>query len=250
MSKSGMPISEPLEIGARVRMIRRRRGLGLETAAGLAGISKSPELRAFAMFALAPSIARMGGRGRGLRMIDRTIDESSSPVIGQEEASTGPQMIGMLHLMAAHLRARTRDDDAAMTHLAEATDIANAVGEGNAFHQHFGPTNVAVWKVAVGTELGHGPAVAEQAEAANVDLAVLQSRDRAAAWHCDLAHSYGTGSGNRDREAIRHLDQADRLAPQRIRNDPLARDLALELNRRATRPSWELTSLRNRFGMG
>lgn len=219
-----------------------------------ANLAESPELRAFAMFALAPSVARVGGRDRGLRMIGRAIDETigeaGSPVLGRDEATTGPQVTGLLHLMAAHLRARTRDDDAATTHLAEATDIANAVGEGNAFHQHFGPTNVAVWKVAIGTELGHGPAVAEQAEATNVDLAVLQSRDRAAAWHCDLARSYGAGGGNRDREAIRHLDQADRLAPQRIRNDPLARDLTLELNRRATRTSWELTSLRNRFSIG
>ena len=215
-------------------------------AANFAG---RPELRAFAMFALGPSVARVGGRTRGLRMLDKAIADAGSPIIDRDGVTTGPQMIGLLHLMAAHLRARTADDDAVVTHLAEAEDIARTVGEGNAFHQHFGPTNVAVWKVALGTELGHGPTVAEHAESANVDLTVLQSRDRTAAWHFDLARSYGMSEGARDREAVRHLDQADRLAPQRIRNDPLARDLTLELNRRAVRPSWELTSLRNRFGI-
>lgn len=215
-----------------------------------ANLAESPEMRALAMFAFAPSVARVGGRGRGLRMIDKAIAAAGSPDVGRDGVTTGPQMIGLLHLMAAHLRARTTDDDAAMTHLAEAENIANAVGEGNAHHQHFGPTNVAVWKVAIGTELGHGPTVAERAEATHVDLAVLASRDRTAAWHFDLARSYGMGDGNRDREAIRHLDQADRLAPQRIRNDPLARDLTLGLHRRATRPSWELNSIRNRFGLG
>lgn len=33
-------------------------------------------------------------------------------------------------------------------------------------------------------------------------------------------------------EAIRHLDTADRLAPTRIRNDPIARDLMRVLKRR------------------
>jgi hypothetical protein len=54
---------------------------------------------------------------------------------------------------------------------------------------------------------------------------------------------------NRDAEAIRYLDTADRLAPQRIRLDPIARDLVFTLDRRAPRRVWELDSLRNRFGI-
>jgi hypothetical protein len=53
-----------------------------------------------------------------------------------------------------------------------------------------------------------------------------------------------------DADVIRHLDTADRTAPQRIRNDPIARDLVLTLDRRAKRQAWELDSLRNRFGIG
>jgi hypothetical protein len=43
---------------------------------------------------------------------------------------------------------------------------------------------------------------------------------------------------------------ADRIAPTRIRNDPIARELVLTLDRRARRRAWELDSLRNRFGIG
>jgi hypothetical protein len=43
---------------------------------------------------------------------------------------------------------------------------------------------------------------------------------------------------------------ADRIAPTRIRNDPIARDLVLDLDRRARRRVWELDSLCNRFGIG
>ncbi|MGH3888002.1 MAG: hypothetical protein ACRDSZ_15825 [Pseudonocardiaceae bacterium] len=49
---------------------------------------------------------------------------------------------------------------------------------------------------------------------------------------------------------IRHLDTADRIAPQRIRSDPIARDLVVTLGRRAPRRVWELDSLHNRFGIG
>ena len=49
---------------------------------------------------------------------------------------------------------------------------------------------------------------------------------------------------------IRHLDTADRIAPQRIRSGPIARDLVITLGRRVNRRMWELDSLRNRFGIG
>jgi len=59
----------------------------------------------------------------------------------------------------------------------------------------------------------------------------------------------GADGGPHDTEAVRHLDAADRAAPQRIRPDPMARDLVATLDRRARRRVWELDSLRNRFGV-
>ncbi len=55
---------------------------------------------------------------------------------------------------------------------------------------------------------------------------------------------------DRHAEVIRHLDTADRLAPQRTRRHPIARDLVIDLDRRARRRVWELDSLCNRFGLG
>jgi hypothetical protein len=79
---------------------------------------------------------------------------------------------------------------------------------------------------------------------------VLGSVDRSANFHFDLARALVSCEGDRDAEAIRHLDTADRLAPQRIRPDPIARELVGVLDRRARRRVWELDSLRNRFGIG
>ncbi len=55
--------------------------------------------------------------------------------------------------------------------------------------------------------------------------------------------------GPHDAAAVRHLDAADRIASQRIRNDPIAGELVATLHRRARRPVWRMDSLRNRFGV-
>jgi transcriptional regulator with XRE-family HTH domain len=214
-----------------------------------ATLAESPELIAFAMFARTPSIARNGGRGRGARLLDRAIDEAQPLTAMHDDATTGAEMFGLLHLMRAHLAARDKDPSRAHEHLAEAARVATLTGECNGFRQHFGPSNVRVWEVAIGAELEEGPGVAERVEAARIDLDALDSNDRTAALHFDLARVYAQGGGARDPDAIRHLDTADRIAPQRIRLDPIARGLVAELSRRARRRVWELDSLRNRFGV-
>ncbi len=136
------------------------------------------------------------------------------------------------------------------THLAEAEGIAARIGECNGLQMHFGPTNIAVWRLGVGIELGEGGRAYELATRMPLDVAALNSQERSAALHFDLARALVQDGSNRDAEAIRHLDTADRIAPTRIRNDQIARDLVVTLNRRAPRRVWELDSLRNRFGIG
>lgn len=212
-------------------------------------VTEDPVLVAFAMFARAPSIARNGGRGRAQRLLDRSISEASELTALTDEESMGAQTYGLLNLMRAHLAAREAEADTAHAHLDAATEVAALTGERNGFGQHFGPTNVELWRVSIGAELGEGPEVAERIERETLDLSVLDSRDRVAALHFDLARAYAQAEGARDGEALRHLDQADRLAPQRIRQDPIARDIVTGLSRRAHRHAWELDSLRNRFGL-
>ncbi len=191
-----------------------------------ARIAERPELEAFAMFAKAPSVARTGGRRRAVRMLDRALDDAQPLTTIRDGDTLGAETFGLLHLMGAHFAAWNSDVAGAVDHLEEAARIAALTGERNGLRQHFGPTNVNVWRVAIGAELGEGPAAAERVEREPIDVETL---------------------GN---EAIRHLDAADRIAPSRIRNDPIARDLVLTLDRRARRRVWELDSLRNRFGIG
>jgi transcriptional regulator with XRE-family HTH domain len=209
--------------------------------------SEDPELVAFAMFALAPSIARTGGRGRAQRMLDHTIIDTDADAL--HSSTTGAEIFGLLNLMRAHLAAREEDVDTAHAHLDAAAEMATLTGERNSLGQHFGPTNVKLWRASVGAELGEGPEIAEQVEQGGIDLSVLDSRDRSAALHFDLARAYAQAEGARDEEVLRHLDRADRMAAQRIRQDPIARDILTGVSRRAHRRSWVLDSLRNRFGL-
>jgi hypothetical protein len=215
-----------------------------------ARIAERPELEAFAMFAWAPSVARTGGRRRAVQMFDRALDDAQRLTTIRDGGTLGAETFGLLHLMGAHFAARNNDAAEAADHLDEAARVAMLTGECNGFGQHFGPTNVNVWRVAIGAELGQGPAVAERVEREPIDLNPLGSKDRIAALHFDLARSWAQAEGDRDSEAVQHLDAADRIAPTRIRNDPMARDLVLTLDRRARRRVWELDSLCNRFGVG
>jgi transcriptional regulator with XRE-family HTH domain len=224
--------------------------LAAQRAYDAALIAEHPALEAFAMFARAPSVARTGGRRRAVRMLDRALDDAQQLTAIRDGDTLGAETYGLLHLMGAHFAARDSDADTAADHLGEAARVATLTGERNGLRQHFGPSNVAVWRVAIGAELGQGPATAERVEREPIDLDTLGSKDRIAALHFDLARSWAQAEGDRDNEAIRHLDMADRLAPQRLRNDPIGRDLVLSLDRRAKRRVWELDSLRNRFGVG
>ena len=224
--------------------------LAARRAFDAARIAERPELEAFAMFARAPSVARTGGRNRAVRMLNRAITDARRLTVIRSGETLGAETFGLLHLMGAHLAARDNDADTAHAYLGEAARLAALTGECNGLRQHFGPTNVNVWRVAIGAELGQGPSVAERVTQEPIDADTLGSNDRVAALQFDLARSWAQAEGARDAEAIRHLDQADRLAPQRIRNDPIARDLVQILDRRAPRRVWELDSLRNRFGIG
>lgn len=154
----------------------------------------------------------------------------------------------MLHLTAAHLAARDGNVGEAETHLDEAAALARFTGEKNFMRYHFGPSNVGAWSLAVAVETDRGPEAAERL-APVIDLNTLGSPNRVAAVHFDLARAYAQADGIRDGEALRHIDLADRIAPVRVRQDPIARELIEQLDRRAKRRVWELDSLKRRVGI-
>jgi transcriptional regulator with XRE-family HTH domain len=210
-----------------------------------------PTLTGFASMTRAGCLIRLGARYRAEAVLGAAL-AAVEPAADPTAADTGTaQAAGMLHLASAQLSSRQGRSGDADTHLAQAAELAKATGECNDLNYHFGSANVVAWSVSIGVELERGPDAAERAAADVPRLAaVLASAERRGGLHLDIARGWAQAGGDRDTEAIRYLDAADRIAPTRIRNDPIARDLVLTLDRRAKRRVWELDSLRNRFGLG
>ncbi len=166
--------------------------LAAQRAFDAARIAERPELEAFAMFARAPSVARTGGRRRAVGMLHRALDDAQQLTTIRDGETLGAETFGLLHLMVAHFAARDSDAAAAADHLDEAAWVAMLTGERNGLQQHFGPTNVNVWRVAIGAELGQGPAAAERVEREPIDLDTLGSKDFV--WPVTLQH-LGRGHG-------------------------------------------------------
>jgi transcriptional regulator with XRE-family HTH domain len=205
-----------------------------------------PALAGFTGLALAGAFSRLGARSTATTVLHQT-----RAIVEPDADPTGPDVraaeaLGMTHLLTAQLASRGGRHGEAQTHLSEAADLAQRTGERNTLAWHFGPANVATWSLGMSIEQGNGTAHAERLDA---DLPRHTSAGRRSRLHLDLARGYAQAEGARDTEAIRHLDTADRIAPTRIRNDPIARSLASELSARVRRRSWELDSLRNRFGL-
>lgn len=194
------------------------------------------------------SLNRVGARHRAGVVLREALGDAQEAPGPTAQDTSAAEARGMLHLTAAHLAARDGNVGDAETHLGEAGALARFTGEKNFMRYHFGPSNVAAWELAVAVETDRGPAAAERL-APVIDLNTLGSPDRVAAVHFDLARAYAQADGARDGEALRHIDKADRVAPVRVRQDPLARELIELLDRRARRRVWELDSLKNRVGI-
>jgi transcriptional regulator with XRE-family HTH domain len=204
-----------------------------------------PALLGFAGWYRALALMRIGAPRRAKSSLTAAA-RLTEPLVNPASPDTlGSEVHGLVHLTSAAHAARQGRQDDVHSHLDEARQIANAAGERNSLRQHFGPTNVALWSVSIGVELCEGAVLAET----KVDPLVLGSHNRTAGFHFDLARALSQEGGKRDREAIQHLDAADRIAPSRIRHDPIARSLLDSLEARTRASMWELSSLRHRWGV-
>jgi len=206
-----------------------------------------PAVIGFADWHWALALVRVGARRRAgtgfTRVINALVNVDPTTVTAAREA------YGFAQLGSALIAARSGRADTAHEHLEEASRIASHTGDLNSLLMHFGPTNVAVWRLAIGVELQEAGKAYERATTANIDTALLGSADRISALHFDLARALAQEGGPRDIDAIRHLDIADQTSPQRMRHDPIAREVVRELDIRARKKLWMLDSLRHRFGL-
>jgi transcriptional regulator with XRE-family HTH domain len=212
-----------------------------------ARLLERPDLVGLMAMGRTMTLSHVGARRRALKLAEQTLAELPTAAIDQDTRAV--QARGMLHLSAALISARAGSPGDGATHFQEAHDLAARVGEGNHLRYHFGPTNVSAWSLSIAVETETGPEAAERYVAAPIDPALFGSRDREVSVHLDLARAWAQAEGDRDEQVIHAIDAADRIAPVRVRNDPIARDLVLIVRRRFRRRMWELDSLCNRLSV-
>jgi transcriptional regulator with XRE-family HTH domain len=225
-------------------------GIAAQRGLDAARLAERPDLVGMLEMSRTSTLIGLGARRRAALVCSQTLREISALPGPTPDDTRVAEACGMLHLTTALIAAREGQAGEVATHLAEARSLAAYTGERNHMRYHFGPTNVAAWELGLAVEAGTGPDAAQRITADPIDLSVFSSKGRSAYVHFDLARAWAQAEGSHDQEAVRALDTADRLAPVRLRNDPLARDLVITLDRRAPRRVWELDSLRNRFHTG
>jgi hypothetical protein len=97
---------------------------------------------------------------------------------------------------------------------------------------YFGPTNVDIWRVGTETDGGEPGLAARIAQ--DVSPAVVPAAFRQVFFYSDLARALSRIRG-RDREAIRFLLTAERVAPQHVHTSPMARETTRSLLERSRR---------------
>ncbi|GAA3612607.1 helix-turn-helix domain-containing protein [Microlunatus ginsengisoli] len=155
---------------------------------------------------------------------------------------------GSLLLLAAVIGARRTDRHAALDRLNQAEQLATRLGhDGNHAWTAFGPTNVAIHAVSIAAELGDaGEAIrlSHQVDPADLPSGLVGRR---AQLHLDLA--WACTQQRRDAEAVLQLLEAEHLAPQLIRFNPVVRDTITDLLGRSRGTTGILHDLAIRAGV-
>ena len=140
--------------------------------------------------------------------------------------SESMQLEGMLALCRSLVAAadkRPADVDVALDYAGE---LAERTGEGNAYWLGFGPTNVALWRMAAALEAGDHERTVTIAERLNPQL--HPNRSRQAAYWIDYGRALARLRG-RQNDAVRALLRAETLCRLHLHRNPFVPDVLAKL---------------------
>jgi transcriptional regulator with XRE-family HTH domain len=151
---------------------------------------------------------------------------------------------GSLHLVCALAAARADDRAAARTHIAEADAAAVRLGvDANHVWTAFGPTNVAIHKVAVAMELGDVQRAIEIGGPLDTSGLPIERRVRHA-----IENARAFARWNRIDEALNALLSAEEIGPDQVRYHRLSRAIVRGILARP-RPPRLAVELSERMGV-
>ncbi len=149
--------------------------------------------------------------------------------LGSESSRAYVSVYGTLFLTGAMAAARADDRDTVQSFLAEADQAARRLrGDDNLMWTAFGPTNVAIHRVATAMELGDVQLAIDLGPRIDVTALPIERRVR---HMLEVARAY-SAVGDRD-TALGMLLTAERDAPEQVRHHSLSRDLVLTWLRRS-----------------
>ncbi|MEU4163970.1 helix-turn-helix domain-containing protein [Actinoplanes sp. NPDC026670] len=202
--------------------------LGAERCRDAAEASGDPTLIGYAAYARAAAATGCGSYQRGLTLVERAVDE-----LRPHAADPGAtEVLGSLLLIGALAsRGCGRPDDSGAW-AGEAVELAARTGETTTMSLYFGPTNVAMWRIGIEADGGDPGRAAEIARTTNP--AALPIGFRQVFYYADTARALARLRG-RDREAVRLLLTAERLAPQHVHTSAMTRETTRMLLDRSNR---------------
>jgi len=167
-----------------------------------------------------------------------------APILRTEPTAAGLSAHGALRLVGTVGAARAGDRQDVAALLTDAHQAADELGEDrNDGWQTFGPTNTGVHATAVAVELGDSDGAL--AAARDVDPSRLLTLERQATHRVVLAQALAMR--RRPDEAYRQLLAAERLNPEGLPHDMLARELVRAMLRRKGRKPAGLRPLATRL---
>ncbi len=200
---------------------------------------------AASLFRMAQTFLTLGQIGQA-QAVAKTVIGGLDQRAAKEPLPETLSLCGAFHLVLATAAARDNDRLQAHWHLDRAKEIADRLGgDRNDFGTEFGPTNVALHAVGVAVELGDAEEALDLAR--RIEPGRLSS-ERQARYNINLAQAH-TIRRQID-EALRCLEEAERLSAKQTRTDRIARAVARDLIRLSgSRPRPELRDLAERFGV-
>jgi hypothetical protein len=143
---------------------------------------------------------------------------------------------GAALLSASAAAARRMDSQEASTALRAAAGCADDLDRDySAFGTVFGPSNVAIHRVAVAVELGDAREAIKNIPGVDLKRMPAELIERRARYLIDVARAYGQVGD--DPAAIAALIEAEGMAPDEVRNHHLTRELVRKLLTRERRAS-------------
>ncbi|MGD0243982.1 MAG: helix-turn-helix domain-containing protein [Streptosporangiaceae bacterium] len=196
--------------------------LAVERVAWAAAQADDPLLRPVAAMRRSSVFLATGGWDGGITLLARAGREVDQ---GQGDDAT-LSVYGTMHLRSAILAARANRPSSAWDSIGHAAEVSERLGHDTKdYGLLFGPTNVAIHGVAVAVELGD----ADEAVRRGSDLELPEDlpRERSSHHFIDLSRAW-LWQGRPDK-ALACVTKAERLAPQRTRYHPMARQTVTQL---------------------